>query len=182
MEYIKKKDTPGHNELNLDVKLTDWSKLGYAYTDMTNVLMHNCPDQITRLDFENIDTETFRKEFEIPSRPCIFRGAEKSLQINRYFNFQRIYDDFGEEKMKIGEDDDGKKLRTKLKYFLEYLVHQNDDSPLYMFESSLENLKNGKKFESRIKVPEIFSEDLFSLVSFSLYRLVNPEGLHINGF
>ena len=151
-----------------DVALKDWTKLGYGYTDMPNVMLHNCPDQVTRVNIDSIDTETFRNQFEIPSRPCVFTGADKDFQPNRYFNWQRVYDDFGETKMKIGEDDKGKKLRVKLKYFLEYLVHQNDDSPLYLFESSIEDMKNGNKMLERVKVPKIFSEDLFSLVNFQV--------------
>lgn len=46
---------------------------------------------------------------------------------------------------KIAEDDDGKKLRVPMKYFLEYMVHNQDDSPLYLFESAIEDLKDGGK-------------------------------------
>jgi histone arginine demethylase JMJD6 len=35
---------------------------------------------------------------------------------------------------KIAEDDKGKKLRVPLRYFMEYLVYNQDDSPLYLFE------------------------------------------------
>ena len=36
---------------------------------------------------------------------------------------------------KIGEDDDGAKLKVGMKSFMEYLVHNTDDSPLYLFEN-----------------------------------------------
>lgn len=65
--------------------------------------------------------------------------------------------------LKIGEDDDGKKLRVKLKYFLEYLVKNKDDSPLYLFESSIENIKEIKKCIDYYEVPKYFREDLFAL-------------------
>lgn len=45
----------------------------------------------------------------------------------------------------MGEDDKGYKLRVPFKYYLEYLVYNKDDSPLYLFESSLED-----KEETRI--------------------------------
>lgn len=35
---------------------------------------------------------------------------------------------------KVAEDNKGKKLRIPLKYFLEYLIYNKDDSPLYLFE------------------------------------------------
>lgn len=46
---------------------------------------------------------------------------------------------------KVAEDNKGKKLRIPLKYFLEYLIYNKDDSPLYLFESSIEDLKDGGK-------------------------------------
>jgi histone arginine demethylase JMJD6 len=50
-----------------------------------------------------------------------------------------MYDRHKETKFKIAEDDDGYKLRVPLKYYLEYLIYNTDDSPLYLFESSLES-------------------------------------------
>lgn len=66
--------------------------------------------------------------------------------------------------MKVGTDDDGYSIRLKLKYFFEYLVFQKDDSPLYLFESSLEDRKVGKGIINHYNVPEYFKDDLFSIV------------------
>jgi len=35
-----------------------------------------------------------------------------------------MYENFKDESFKVGEDDKGKKIRIKLKYYLEYLVNQ----------------------------------------------------------
>lgn len=63
-------------------------------------------------------------------------------------------------KFKIGEDDDGYKLRVPLKYYFEYLVYNKDDSPLYMFESSLENNKEMLPILEHYRVPPYFQDDL----------------------
>ena len=87
---------------------------------------------------------------------------------------------FGEEKFKIGEDDDGKKLRVKFKYFYEYLKTNKDDSPLYLFESSLENKKGISDILNHFEVPKYFEEDFFTYCKDSVrpphrWLLMGPE-------
>lgn len=43
----------------------------------------------------------------------------------------------------VGEDDKGRKLRMKYKYFVDYMRQQRDDSPLYLFETRAETLPQG---------------------------------------
>lgn len=69
-----------------------------------------------------------------------------------------------DDRMKIAEDDSGKKLRLELKYYLEYLVFNTDDSPLYLFESNIEELKNGKKLIESFSPPKYFENSYLSLV------------------
>ncbi len=47
---------------------------------------------------------------------------------------------------------------------MDYLVYNKDDSPLYMFESSIENHKELRNLISEYIVPKYFSEDFFELV------------------
>jgi histone arginine demethylase JMJD6 len=44
------------------------------------------------------------------------------------------------------------------------LVYQKDDSPLYLFESSLEEIKKAKDMISHYKVPPYFKEDIFEIL------------------
>ena len=39
---------------------------------------------------------------------------------------------------KCGETDEGRRLKVTLKEYIEYAIYNRDDSPLYMFEASLE--------------------------------------------
>lgn len=41
---------------------------------------------------------------------------------------------FGDRLFKVGEDDDGYKVKVKMKHFLRYLSANRDDSPLYVFD------------------------------------------------
>ena len=63
----------------------------------------------------------------------------------------------------MGEDDDGYKLRVPFKYYLEYLVNNKDDSPLYLFESSIEDHKQASNLLNYYSVPKYFKDDLFKL-------------------
>jgi histone arginine demethylase JMJD6 len=43
---------------------------------------------------------------------------------------------FADEKFKVGEDDDGYPIKVKFKHYMRYMHAQDDDSPLYLFQSS----------------------------------------------
>lgn len=55
-------------------------------------------------------------------------------------------------------------LQVKLKYFLQYMEHQRDDSPLYIFDSHFDDYEESKPLLEDYSVPDYFPDDLFSLV------------------
>ena len=63
---------------------------------------------------------------------------------------------------KIGESDGGRKLKVTLKEYIEYALYGRDDSPLYMFEASLEEHLEAKVMMDDYKPPELVKEDLFT--------------------
>lgn len=65
--------------------------------------------------------------------------------------------------MKVGEDDDGRRIRIKAKYFMDYLKNQHDDSPLYLFESNLDDNQHIVSLRDDFKIPDIFPSDFFHL-------------------
>lgn len=89
-------------------------------------------------------------------------------------------DKLRERMFKVGEDDNGKTIKMKLKHFIRYLEKNVDDSPLYVFDSSFEDDRMAKQLLSDYRVPTYFNEDLFHLVGEKRrppYRwfLVGPE-------
>lgn len=59
----------------------------------------------------------------------------------------------------MGEDDDGQKLKTSLKNFMEYLVKNKDDSPLYLFENTNNANEPFSVILQNYKVPIFFREE-----------------------
>jgi len=68
--------------------------------------------------------------------------------------------------MKVGEDDDGRKIKIKFKYFADYCRNNKDDSPLYLFESGMDSNGQTAGLLSDYSVPwAYFPGDLFGLAS-----------------
>ena len=51
---------------------------------------------------------------------------------------KKLLERFGYSRFKIGESDSGRKLKVTLRTYMEYVLYGRDDSPLYLFESNLE--------------------------------------------
>lgn len=47
------------------------------------------------------------------------------------------------------------------KYYLEYLLYNKDDSPLYLFESSLEDKEETREMIKNYTIAPYFNDDLF---------------------
>jgi len=106
----------------------------------------------------------FRERFENPGLPVMITGAMDEWPASHKWTFERLSADFGGDKMKVGEDDDGYPVWVKLKHYLRYLAETNDDSPLYVFDSSFYERKGIAKLGEEYEPPELFRDDLFRLV------------------
>lgn len=70
--------------------------------------------------------------------------------------------EFANATFRIGEDDDGKPLRTQLKLYLQYLQTTKDCSPLYLFEDNLYHSKITSKIVKLYRIPPYFEKDLIT--------------------
>jgi histone arginine demethylase JMJD6 len=75
---------------------------------------------------------------------------------------------YGHGRFKIGESDSGRKLKVTMRQYIEYMLYTRDDSPLYLFESNLEEHDIAKEMMKDYKPPKFFKENLFALVNIIL--------------
>jgi histone arginine demethylase JMJD6 len=143
------------------------------------------------LDARQLTNTDFWDNYEAKEIPCIIKGipagfdsAEKVKEWPAVANwdFEALLDDecLRNRLFKCGEDDDGKKVKVKLRHFMAYLRNNRDDSPLYVFDSTFDEDRRAKKLLQDYTVPSYFSDDLFQFISESRrapYRwiLVGPE-------
>ena len=111
-----------------DSFLDDWVNL-----DKTKGLTLN----IETIHYNDVSVEDFMKWFEEPSIPCIINGATDDWPALKSWNHKDLIEKYGEAKLWVGEDDKGYALWMKFADFIEYMIYNWDDSPLYLFESNI---------------------------------------------
>ncbi len=166
-------------KVRTDIKLGHWNRFNYHET-VGDDLEKFKPDFIRRVHVDDISQKEFIESYEKPRRPCMLKGiCEKWPAWKRWLpeNFQSVYKDV---KFKCGEDDEGYAVRIKLKYFMEYMRNQKDDSPVYLFESSFDDRKFTKDLLLDYNVPKFFRENIFNLLNDKIrppYRwfLIGPK-------
>ncbi|CAI4231435.1 unnamed protein product [Auanema sp. JU1783] len=123
-------------------------------------------DNIAREDATNMTTETFRAKYEIPRVPCILTGLTNTWRAQEKWNTERLLRKYRNQRFKCGEDDKGYSVKMKMKYYIDYMKNNIDDSPLYIFDSGFGSRKKVKKLLDDYEVPEMFKDDLFNYANF----------------
>eukprot|EP00128_Syssomonas_multiformis_P009463 Colp12_sorted_trinity150504_noHs@36555 len=68
----------------------------------------------------------------------------------------------------------------RMKYYLEYCENQDDDAPLYIFDSAFADDKIKKEIASDYALPKYFTDDLFKLVGLCLQIFLAQSALRLN--
>ncbi|KAK0398692.1 hypothetical protein QR680_002710 [Steinernema hermaphroditum] len=147
-------------------ELTDfgWETLGLAKSlDLEKLTKR--PDQIDRINGLKVSVEQFARDFERPRVPVIISGLISNWQATKKWTFERLRKKYRNQVFKCGEDDEGYSVKLKMKYFLDYMKTTQDDSPLYIFDSSFGERSKPKALLEDYKVPAYFRDDLFDYVS-----------------
>jgi histone arginine demethylase JMJD6 len=120
---------------------------------------------VPRIPCNIMSVSQFIDYFEIPEIPVAISGVPMaegwSAVKNWTFEGLLRYKPF---LFKVGEDDKGYKVKMKMKYILQYLKHNVDDSPLYCFDSGYDCTSGTKGILADYSPPSYFPYDLFSLV------------------
>jgi histone arginine demethylase JMJD6 len=138
-------------------------------------------DRVPRIPCGLLSVRHFIDSLEIPEVPAVISGvpASEGWQAAKNWTFEGLkkYKPF---MFKVGEDDKGYKVKMRMKYILQYMKFNVDDSPLYCFDSGYDANSNTKSILSDYAPPSYFPYDLFSLVGEKKrppYRwfLIGPE-------
>jgi histone arginine demethylase JMJD6 len=144
-----------------ELKLDEWQENNYYYDQN---LVSCSKDQLERIDARNITREDFIEKYERPAKPVIIQHLIDDWPAFDKWTIEKLGRKYRNQRFKVGEDDDGKSVKLKMKYFLDYALNNHDDSPLYLFESSFGEHQKKKRLLDDYDVPEYFAEDLFHFV------------------
>lgn len=151
-----------------DIKPADWDKFGYALNDepLTRPIVYDEQTiPIPRVKRSDITPEWFLENVAKLHKPFIVEGVTDDWPAMHSWSVDALEERFRNVAFKVAKDDKGKKLRMKFKYYADYIRKQQDDSPLYLFETNVDDNGYIRPLTEDFKVPDIFPHDWFGLVN-----------------
>ncbi|XP_065336247.1 bifunctional arginine demethylase and lysyl-hydroxylase JMJD6 [Cloeon dipterum] len=155
VKEVKKKARPELNHKSL------WSEQGYAkcFGPFKEV-----SDNVDRIHCKDYSPQEFIDKYEKPYKPVVICGLTDSWKAKHKWTLEKLAKKYRNQKFKCGEDNEGYSVKMKMKYYIKYLQNTDDDSPLYIFDSSFGDHPRRKKLLSDYEVPIYFTDDLFHMV------------------
>mmetsp|Transcript_31501 Transcript_31501/g.84027 ORF Transcript_31501/g.84027 Transcript_31501/m.84027 type:complete len:433 (-) Transcript_31501:69-1367(-) len=157
-------------KIRSELRLDEWQQYGFATTraaefDAFAAKGDQPPGAVTRVPQEQLSLAEFWEKFERAGLPCLIGGTPQVDGWSAWgkWTWDLFLRRFADARFKIGKDDSGDSVRLRVEHFAEYMRHQTDDSPVYLFDSQFGGGNTKKELLQAYRVPHYFPDDFMAV-------------------